>query len=52
MIRKKFKKGDKVLIKRSGTPGVVERDEEHGTVTIIVNGSSMHMLTSELKRQK
>lgn len=52
MIRKKFKKGEKILIKRSGTPGVVKSDEENGVVAITANGTTMYMFPAELKRQK
>ncbi len=52
MIRKKFKKGEKILIKRTGTPGVVESDEQHGIVAINANGTTMYMFPVELKRQK
>lgn len=52
MIRKKFKKGEKVIIKRTGTPGIVESDEQYGTVAIKANGTTMYMFPAELKRQK
>lgn len=49
--RKKFKKGEKIVIKQSKTPGTVGRDEENGVVQILVNGSPVYLLVSEIKRK-